>query len=708
MRQNVAAVVCGAVLMATSPSSDQSALQYPPAQRGDVTDTYFGKTVADPYRALENLDAPGTVAWVRAENSLTREYLDAIPQRIAIATAYRTLYNYPKVGTPFHYGSRWFVYRNSGLQTQSVLYTRDSEFGPERVFFDFNSLSRNGSVQLAESAFSRDGTLFAYSTSTGGSDWETWHVKSVPSGRDLPDHVAWAKYSPATWLGPRGFYYSGYDKPPNANAMAAPLGAHKVWFHQLGTSQQHDRLVYAAAPHSDEFVGVTAFQDESYYFLERAKGHGNSLAWKRSDDRNSAFRQILPLDPNVFYSPIDHDGSSIYLETNLRAPNLRIVVLDLRDPTHTLHDIVPEGPDKLENVSILGDHFYLGYLHDAHSVLRIVDVRGRSVGAIQLPGVGTASTPDAIRRRDRIAYYTYTSYAYPNVTFRYDTATGTSTIYHRSAIEFDGSPYVTEQRFAASKDGARIPVFITHRIDMPLDGSTPTILYGYGGFGISWTPSFSAATALWLKMGGAYAVATLRGGGEYGETWHDAGRLANKQHVFDDFIAAAELLFHDRITSSAKLAINGGSNGGLLVGAVVTQRPDLCAAAVTEQGLYDMLRFQVFTIGKAWIPEYGAADRSASDFATLAAYSPLQNVKEGTNYPAMLIETADHDDRVYPAHSFKFAAALQHAQAGAAPILLRVESNEGHFAGLTTDKEVAQIADFYAFLVRNLGFNPTL
>jgi prolyl oligopeptidase len=708
VHRTVAALLCGAVLLATSALAGQTVLPYPPASRGDVTDTYFGTKVADPYRWLEDLDAPSTVAWVRAENSLTRNYLDAIPQRAAIATAYRTLYNYPKVGTPFRYGSHWFIWRNSGLQTEGVLYIRDSEFGPERIFFDPNTLSKDGSVQLADSAFSRDGTLLAYSTSSGGADWETWHVKSVPSGRDLPDRLEWSKYAWATWLGNRGFYYSGYDKPRTPNATAARLGAHKIWFHRLGSPQKNDRLVYASTRHPNEFVGVSALEDQSYYFLTRAKGHGNSLAWKRRDEPDSAFREILPLDPNVFYTPIGHDGSRVYLETNLSAPNLRVVVLDLRDPKHAFHDVVPNGPDKLEGVSLIGDRFYLGYLHDAHSALSIVDVHGRAVGTIALPGVGTAWPPSATRRRDRIAYYTYMSYAYPSVTFRYDTATGASTIYHRSEIAFDGSPYVTEQRFATSKDGTRIPVFITHRIDIPLDGSTPTILYGYGGFGISWTPSFSVTTALWLKMGGAYAVATLRGGGEYGEAWHDAGRLANKQHVFDDFIAAAELLVRDRITSPAKLALNGGSNGGLLVGAVVTERPDLCAAAVTEQGLYDMLRYQTFTVGKAWIPEFGSAEQSASEFATLAAYSPLQNVKEGTSYPAMLIETADHDDRVYPGHSFKFAAALQHAQAGGAPILLRVETNEGHFAGLTTDKQIAQVADFYAFLVKNLDFTPSL
>ncbi len=685
-----------------------TALTYPDAPRGDATDTYFGTTVADPYRWLESLDAPQTTAWVRAENALTRGYLDAIPQRAGIAAAFRKLYNYPKNGTPFRYGKHWFIYRNSGLQTQFVLYVRDSESGPERVFFDPNTLSKDGSIQVTGISFSHDGTLFAYATATGGADWQTWHVKAVPSGHDLPESIAWSKYSGATWVGNLGFYYAGYDQPRAGNKTLSALGVHKLWFHRLGTPQRADRLVAASTAHPDEFVSVDTFDDESYYFLSRSKGDGNSLAWKRRDEPDSAFRPLLPLDPNISYSPIGHDGTRLYLQTNQAAPRLRVVTLDLSDPSHPLHDLIPQTAEKLDGISLIGDRFYLEYLHDAHSVVEIADLTGRTLGNIALPGIGSAGVPATVRRTDRIGYYAYTSFAYPSVTFRYDTRSGISTVYNRAAVAFDPAPYVTEQRFATSKDGTRIPVFVTHRKDLVLDGSTPAILYGYGGFNIPLTPSFSSQNALWLEMGGVYAVANLRGGSEYGDAWHDAGRLANKQHVFDDFIAAAQMLIDAKITSTPRLAIDGGSNGGLLVGAVLTQRPELFGAAIGEQGLYDMLRYQRFTVGKAWIPEYGAGDAAAAQFQTLYAYSPLHHVKDGTHYPPTLLETADHDDRVYPAHSFKFAAALQHAQAGEAPILLRVETNEGHFAGLTTEKRIAQVADLYAFLVKNLDFTPTL
>jgi prolyl oligopeptidase len=682
-----------------------AALVYPEAPRGNVTDTFFGTTVADPYRWMESLDAPPVVSWVKAENALTRGYLDAIPERAAIAASYRKLYDYEKISAPFREGTHWFSYRNSGLQTQAALYIRDGEHGQPRLFFDPNTLSPDGKVQLADTSFSRDGSLLAYATQSGGADWQTWHVKSVATGRDLPDRIAWSKYSSAAWAGDAGFYYEGYDRPADANATFAQLGAHKVWFHRLGTPQSADRLVRASTAHPDEFLGIEVTRDERFVFLERGKGHGNSLAWKRGDEPDRAFRPIFGLDPNVAYGVLGNDGSRVYLETNRDAPRKRIVALDLTDPAHTLRDVVPQGADKLDGSLLVGDTFFLSYLHDAHTVLRLVDVRGRSKGGVPLPGIGSARFGET-QRDNRAVYYTYQSFATPTQTFRYDLATRGGTLTQRSKIAFDPSPFVTEQLFATSKDGTRVPVFVTHRKDIRLDGSTPTILNGYGGFDISILPSFGSRVALWLQMGGAYAVVTLRGGGEYGEAWHDAGRLANKQHVFDDCIAAAQLLIDRKITSTPKLAVNGGSNGGLLVGAVLTQRPDLFGAAVAEQGVLDMLRYQRFTVGKAWIPEYGSAEASAGQFKTLAAYSPVHNVRDGTAYPPTLVMTADHDDRVFPAHSFKFVAALQHAQAGDAPVLLRVESDEGHFAGLTTEKTIALTADTYAFLVKSLAFSP--
>jgi prolyl oligopeptidase len=698
------AVLSLAVLFATAPASAASTgLSYPPAPRGPVTDTYFGTVVPDPYRWLEDVDSAQTTAWVAAENSLTRSYLDAIPARTQIAAAYRTLYDYEKVGEPFRAGKRWFFYRNSGLQTQSALYVRDRANGPARLFFDPNTLSKDGSIQMAGASFTHDGTLMAYATQVGGADWLTWHVKRVADGRDLPDRIAWSKFSDAAWVGDRGFYYAAFDEPKAANRTLAALDHQKLYFHRLGTPQSADRLVYASP--SDEFVGAEVSHDQRLVFLEREDINANGLAWKRVGEPDSAFRSAFGLRPNVQYAVVGNDGTRVYLSTNRNAPRFRVVWVELTDPRHVLHQIVPERADKLDGVSLIGNRLYLEYLHDAHSVLRVADLHGRALGTIALPGIGSVSTPSA-KREDRIAYYTFESYTVPPVIYRYDTLTGTSSVEHRTPVRFDSAAYVTEQEWAVSKDGTRVPVFVMHRKGVTLDGSTPTILYGYGGFNVSITPGFAKDVALWLQMGGAYAVAVLRGGGEFGDAWHEGGMLANKQHVFDDFIAAAQMLIASKLTSTPKLAIDGGSNGGLLVGATLTQRPDLFGAAIAEQGVLDMLRYPQFTDGKAWIPEYGSALASAAQFQTLFAYSPLDNVKPGTHYPPTLITTADHDDRVFPAHSYKFVAALQQAQAGDAPILLRVETNEGHFSGLTTDKAIAITADFYAFLVKNLNFTP--
>jgi prolyl oligopeptidase len=697
-----------ALLLAASPVLAAAAqFAYPAAPRGPVVDTFFGTPVADPYRWMEDVDAPQTTAWVKAEGDLTRSYLDAIPQRTAIKDAYRKLIDYEKLGAPYHQGQWWFFSRNSGLQNQSVLYVRRGEHGTPRVLIDPNTLAADGTVALAGRSFTHDGSLMAYATQSSGADWETWHVKDVATGRDLPDTIAWSKFSGAAWVGNGGFYYEAYDppKPGAGNATLSALGAEKMYFHKLGAPQSADRLVYTAK--ADQFLSIGRTDDQRYDYFYTSKGNGNSFSWKRPGEPESAFKQIFALDPNVSYGPVGDDGTRVYVQTNLNAPRGRLTWLDLNDASHTLHDIVPQSADAMEGVSLLGNRFYVSYLHDAHSLVRIYSLAGKQVGSIDLPGIGSGGQPGG-HRGDRIAYYGFTSYTYPTTVYRYDTQTGTSTVAIRPKIAFDPTPYVTEQIFTTSKDGTRIPVFVTHRKDMPLDGSTPTILSGYGGFNISITPGFSTSTALWLQMGGAYAVATLRGGAEYGDAWHDAGRLANKQHVFDDFIAAAQMLIDKKITSTPKLAANGGSNGGLLVGAAITERPDLFGAAIPEVGVLDMLRFQKFTVGKAWVTDYGSADASADQFNYLFAYSPYHNVKDGTHYPPTMVMTSDHDDRVFPAHSFKFAAALQHAQAGDAPVLLRVESKAGHGAGRPTEKIIDEVADRFAFLIKNLSFTPVL
>jgi prolyl oligopeptidase len=687
--------------------SSSAKLSYPPAPRGTVTDNYFGTTVADPYRWLEDVDSAQTTSWVRAEGDLTRAYLDAIPQRAAIRAAFSKLLNYERLSVPFREGKHWFYLRNSGLQNQAILYIRDSETGPARVLLDPNTFSADGTVALVDQSFTRDGKYMAYATQASGSDWVTWHVRDIETGKDLPDTIEWSKYSTAAWVGDTGFYWEGFDKPTEANTTLAPVGVHKLYFHRLGTPQSADKLVYASTARPDEFVGLELTEDEHYVFLEIAKGDGNSLAWKRPSEPDTAFKPIFPLDPDVQFNIIGDDGNKIYVLTNKDTPRFRLAGFKIDDPTHTLYDIVPQSADKLENVSLIRDRFYLQYSHDAYSVVKIVDRYGAPVGSVVLPGIGTGGLPTA-KHEDQIAYYGFSGFTFPTTIYRYDTTTGASTVSAKPAIAFDGSKYVTEQLFATSHDGTSVPVFVTHAKTMPLDGSTPTILYGYGGFDISQTPFFSTATALWLQMGGAYAVAVLRGGGEFGEEWHDAGRLGNKQHVFDDFIAAGQMLIEKKITSTPRLAINGGSNGGLLVGAVLVQRPELFGAAIPEVGVLDMLRYQKWTVGKAWVPEYGSSEASADQFKWLYAYTPDHNVKKPTVFPATLVMTSDHDDRVYPAHSFKFAALLQWAQSGPSPVLLRVEIKSGHGAGRPTDKIIDEVADRFAFLVKNLNFTPKL
>jgi prolyl oligopeptidase len=695
-----------ALLLVCAPLVVLAKLAYPAAPRGTVSDTYFGTSVADPYRWMEDVDAPQTTAWVKAEGDLTRSYLDAIPQRTAIRDDYRKILNFEKVSPPYREGPWWFFSHNSGLQNQSVMYVRRGEHGTARVLLDPNKLAKDGTVAVAGESISHDGSLMAYATQSSGSDWQTWHVRDVATGRDLPDTIEWSKFARASWVGDTGFYYEAYDKPNAANATLSALGQQKLAFHRLGTPQSADRLVLTAP--NDQFIGIGRTDDQKYDYLFLSKGDGNSLSWKRASEPDSAFHPVFALDPNVSYSPIANDGTRVYLSTNKDAPRSRIVWVDLNDPAHALHDVVPQSSDALETASVLRDRLYVGYLHDAHSAVKIYSLTGRPLGTIPLPGIGSGGVPGGAHRWDRIAYYGFTSYTAPNTVYRFDTVTGKSTVAIRPHVNFDATPYTTDQWWATSKDGTKIPVFVIHRRDVAYDGSTPTILYGYGGFDISMTPYFSVGIAEWLRMGGAYAVATLRGGAEYGEDWHDAGRLGNKQHVFDDYLAAAQMLIDRKLTSTPKLAANGGSNGGLLVGAAITQRPDLFGAAIPEVGVLDMLRYQTWTVGKAWIPEYGSSQASADQFRTLYAYSPYHNVKDGTAYPPTLVMTSDHDDRVYPAHSFKFAAALQHAQAGDAPILLRVESKGGHGGGRPTDKIIDDAADRFAFLVKNLNFTPSL
>jgi prolyl oligopeptidase len=699
----VAAVLAVAAPALAAPSAPAL---YPPPPHADVVDTYWGTPVPDPYRPLERVDAPETQAWLRAEATVTRAYLEAIPQRAAIKAAFARLQPASPHETALkRHGQFWSVSRRTPGK-RSVIFVRNGVSEPDRPLLDANELPPTVAVAYVD--WSRSGRLMAYATETNGSDWLTYHVRDVATATDRPDVVRWGKYAGVQFDGDDGFYYSGYDAPADGHGSdGAALGAYKAFYHRLGTPQSADVLVAAAPAHANAFPWTAVTADGRYALLVTGLADLNGFDVFPADQPRAARRTLVePGDGPVWY--VANAGSRLFFHTNAGSPNGRIIEVDSDDPQHRARTIVPERSDSLADASLIGNRFYLDYLHDVHNVIEIADGGGRRIGTIPLPGIGSATVPtgDAV---DGFAYYTYQSFIEPLTTYRYDLKTGRSTAAVRDPTSFDPAPFITEQVFATSKDGTRVPVFVTHRRDMRYDGSTPTVLYGYGGFGVVWTvtPNFGSVNALWLQMGGAYAVVNARGGGEYGEAWHRAGMFEQKQHVFDDVIAAAQLLIARKITSPAKLALRGSSAGGLMVGAVIAQRPDLFAAAIPESGPFDALRFQKFTIGAAWVNETGSSDQSEAMFRALYAYSPLHTLRAGVRYPATMIMTGDHDDRVFPAHSFKFAAALQHAQGGDAPILLRVAIDAGHDYGLAgTAADV--VADRYAFLVKALGFTPSL
>jgi prolyl oligopeptidase len=706
MRGRLAVLVAAALLAAAPALAQHARLVYPDAPRGDAVDTYWGTAVADPYRPLESVDAPRTQAWLAAEHALTRASLDAIPQRAAIRAAFAAFRHAAASETALERHGQFWSRSRTEPGKRAVTYVRDAYFQPERVLFDDDALPAN--VTVAYTVWSTSGRLFAYGTQTNGSDWLTWRVRDVLTGADLPDVLRWSKFVDVSFAGDDGFYYSGYDAPAGGREDdGAPLGGYKAFYHRLGTPQAADLLVAAAAPGSNAFPATRVTPDGAYALVITGLLGANGFDVFPAERPDAPRRTLVaPSDGPVRYA--GNAGSRFYFRTNAGAPNGKIVEVDAGDPQRAARTLVPERADPLVDASLVGDRLFLSYLHDVHSVIAIADREGRAAGSIALPGLGTATVPTG-DAQDGYADYTYTSFTVPLTTYRYDLADGKSTVVARDPVPFDPAPYVSEQLFATSRDGTRVPVFVTRRRDVRYDGSTPTLLYGYAAYGdlFTLTPSFGTQIALWLKLGGAYAVVNARGGGEYGEGWHRAGMLASKQHSFDDVIAAAEMLIARKLTSPRKLALRGGSMGGLLVGAAITQRPDLFAAALPEAGVLDMLRVQKFTIGAGLASETGLSDRSEAAFRTLLAYSPLHNVRAGTRYPAVLVTTGDHDDRVFPAHSYKFAAALQRAQAGDAPILLRVEANAGHDDG-TTGSAYDTVADRFAFLVRALEVNPTL
>ena len=683
-------------------------LQYPTARKSDVVDDYHGIKVSDPYRWLEDPDSPESRAWIEAQNRLTEAYLAAIPARTTIRDRLTKLWNYPKYGTPFRKGGRYFFFKNDGLQNQSVLYKQASLTAQPETLLDPNLLSEDGTVALSTLAVTDDGRLLAYGTAASGSDWEEFRVRDVAMGQDRPDHLKWIKFSGASWTKDgAGFFYSRYPEPSD-KALTDVNRFQKLYYHRLGTDQAQDILVYERPDQPDWGMNAEVTDDGRYAVLQ---------VWLGTDRRNRVYYldlkdakrpkvtgDVVRLldDFDASYSFVGNDGPVFYFLTDLDAPRKRVIAIDTRHPERAgWRGIIPQSADVLEGIQIVHDRFVAQYMHDASSRLRLFALDGGAVQELELPTLGSLGGISGERKDDEM-FYAFTSFLYPTTIFRYDFKTGGTSVFKAPTIDFDPSGYETKQVFYASKDGTRMPMFMTHKKGLPLDGSNPTYLYGYGGFNISLTPAFSVAVLAWLEMGGVYAVPNLRGGGEYGEQWHQAGMHDKKQNVFDDFIAAAEYVIAQGYTSTPKLAIAGGSNGGLLVGAAITQRPDLFGAALPAVGVMDMLRFHKFTIGWAWVTDYGSAD-SAAQFPYLYKYSPLHNIRAGTRYPATLVTTADHDDRVVPGHSFKFTAALQAAQAGPQPVLIEIETKAGHGAGKPTSKLIEEQADRFAFLVKNLG-----
>jgi prolyl oligopeptidase len=678
-------------------------LNYPPSHPDPtVVDIYHGQPVPDPYRWLEDLDSEQTRAWVEAQNRLTFDYLQRIPARQRLLERLTQLWNYEKYSQPFKEGGRYFYFKNDGLQNQSVLYTQESLEAEARVLLDPNTLSEDGTVALSGIAISRDGRYLAYGLSRSGSDWQEWKVRDIETGEDLPDHLRWIKFSGASWTPDgQGFFYSRYDEPPPGREYESANYFQKLYYHRLGTPQSEDLLVYHRPDQKEWGFAGGVTEDGNYLIISVWRGTDpkNLLFYKDLRDPNSPVVELIR-EFEAEYSFVGNDGSRFWLLTDLNAPRRRLVAIDLDNPGQ-VQEVIPEAEETLQGVSLINNQFVAFYLKDAHTQIKTFALDGTYLGAIPLPGLGSASGFGG-KRYDTETFYTFTSFTTPPTIYRYDFTTGRSTLFRQPQVDFDPQAYEVQQVFYPSKDGTRIPMFLVHRRGLARTGDHPTLLYGYGGFGISLTPSFSVGLVAWLEMGGVYAQPNLRGGGEYGEAWHQAGTKLNKQKVFDDFIAAAEWLVANGYTNPSKLAISGGSNGGLLVGACLTQRPDLFAAALPAVGVFDMLRFHKFTIGWAWISEYGSPE-DPEEFKALYAYSPLHNLKPGTAYPATLMTTADHDDRVVPAHSFKFAAALQAAQGGSQPILIRIDTKAGHGAGKPTTKLIEETADRWAFLVEVLG-----
>lgn len=683
-------------------------LPYPQTRRGDVVEVLHGVSVADPYRWLEEPESADTRTWIDQQNQVTERFLRQIASRQRIRDRLSRLWNYERFGIPHKEADRYFFTHNSGLQNQAVLNRIDSLDGAPALVLDPNGLSQDGTIALTSWSPRRDAKYVAYSLSVGGSDWREWHVRDVVGACDLPDKVLWSKFSGASWTRDGdGFFYSRYDEPKGGEKLIAANYFQKLFFHRLGSAQSDDALVYERKDQKRWGFASQVTDDGRYLVIGVSRGTDvkNGIVVKDLETPDRPPLELL-LDFDATYNYIANFESRFLFFTTWRAPRGRVILIDVSRPSRdNWREVISQSAETLDAVTLVGSRLIGRYLKDAYSQVRVFEADGRPVGDVKLPGIGAAAGFDG-KPGDPETFFSFTSFTTPTTIYRLDAASGNATVFREPQVDFDRTAFVTKQVFYPSKDGTRVPMFLTHKKEIEPTGELPTCLTGYGGFNIPMLPAFSASNIVWLEMGGVLALPNLRGGGEYGDPWHEAGMKSRKQTVFDDFLAAAQWLITNRYTSAKKLAIEGRSNGGLLVGACMTQRPELFAAALPAVGVLDMLRYHKFTIGWAWVPEYGSAD-NAEEFHSLLGYSPLHNLRQGVSYPATLITTGDHDDRVVPAHSFKFAAGLQWAQSGHAPVLIRIETRAGHGAGKPTAMLIAEAADRWAFLVHVLGMTPT-
>jgi prolyl oligopeptidase len=690
-------------LLLSSPLFLTAQMKYPETKKSDVKEDYHGTAVEDPYRWLEDDNSEETKAWVKAQNKVTNDYLSKIPFRDSVKTRLEELWNYPKYSSPFKEGEFYYFFKNDGLQNQAVIYRQRGLSGKPEVFIDPNKLSEDGTAALAGWNFSKNSKWLAYSVSQSGSDWQTGYLMDVKTKKKITEELQWLKFTGFSWKGDEGFYYTRYPEPKDGDQLKGKNEHARIYYHQLGTSQSADKLIYEDPAHPQRFVGAGLTEDERFLILSTSEGTSGGEIWYKDlkDQAQKEFKLLIPgfaTEPNV----VDNIEGKLLVLTNDGAPNYKLVLIDPKKPAkESWKVVIAEKKEVLQGVSTGGGYLFASYLKDASTKVYQHEYNGKLVRAIELPGIGTAGGFGG-KKKDKEFFYTFTSFNYPPTIFRFNTVTGKSSLFRKTETKFNPASFETKQVFFTSKDGTKVPMFLSYKKGLKLDGNNPVLLYGYGGFNIPLTPGFSISNAFFMEQGGVYVQVNLRGGSEYGEDWHKGGMLQNKQNVFDDIIGAAEYMINEKYTNKDKIAVRGGSNGGLLVGAAMAQRPDLFKVAIPQVGVMDMLRYHKFTIGYAWAVEYGSSDNK-EQFEYLKKYSPLHNLKEGVNYPATLVTTADHDDRVVPAHSFKFAARLQAVQAGANPALIRIDSKAGHGAGKPTKKIIEEAADVWSFTMYNLG-----